>query len=512
MKYKVLLVDDEPSIREGLRTLLDWGMLGYQVMDTAANAREALAKFEGVQPDLIIVDIRMPGMSGLELVEKLREQYDEFHVLVLSGYADFDYARKAIVNQVDGYLLKPVDEEELAAHLTTLKGRLDLEQSRVGSIAHTRTPEEIILAVLQGGMEGDEPLPVPESLLWSGYEAVLIQLQDRGGPDPDSVMQVKRLLTESLEQRGRGVVFALGPHLGIMAKENGGARQASLQVYQEIITAACAQAGVDFTAVSGGVVPSLGDLTLAVNRASELLQDKFYYAKGTIISESCFRQGSRSSMLEDNGFKSGALWVDRLYLAVDLGNLEAVDGRTQQLFEELRTGGLREQDFKTALVHIITSVLAKLAQHRPQFQEQLTGLTARLMEAHVHYRFDDLRLFIRDLLRSAAAVLDTADPERHIAKMVDLIHRNYQENLKLETLAEVFNYNSAYLGKLFKSATGEYFNTYVDKVRIDRAKELLEQGMKVYQVAENVGYTHVDYFHSKFKKYEGRSPSAYRKK
>ncbi|MNN40620.1 HTH-type transcriptional regulator YesS [compost metagenome] len=95
--------------------------------------------------------------------------------------------------------------------------------------------------------------------------------------------------------------------------------------------------------------------------------------------------------------------------------------------------------------------------------------------------------------------------------MLDMIHRNYGDNLKLETLAGVLNYNNAYLGKLFKNATGEYFNTYLDKVRIEQAKRMLQEGMKVYQVAEKVGYTNADYFHSKFKRYVGTSPSVYRK-
>lgn len=95
--------------------------------------------------------------------------------------------------------------------------------------------------------------------------------------------------------------------------------------------------------------------------------------------------------------------------------------------------------------------------------------------------------------------------------MFDLIHRNFSDNLKHETLSGIFNSNSAYLDKLFKNVTGEYFNTYLDKVRIEKAKALLEEGMKVYQVAEKVGYTNVDYFHTKFRKYVGTSPSAYRK-
>ncbi|MNG23684.1 HTH-type transcriptional regulator YesS [compost metagenome] len=80
--------------------------------------------------------------------------------------------------------------------------------------------------------------------------------------------------------------------------------------------------------------------------------------------------------------------------------------------------------------------------------------------------------------------------------------------MKLETLADLFNYNSSYLGKLFKTHTGDHFNTYLDKVRIEKAKELLAQGLKVHQVAEKVGYGSVDYFHTKLKEYEGRSPSA----
>lgn len=90
-------------------------------------------------------------------------------------------------------------------------------------------------------------------------------------------------------------------------------------------------------------------------------------------------------------------------------------------------------------------------------------------------------------------------------QMIEFIQRNPGENLKLEVLAEVFNYNSSYLGKLFKNHTGEYFNAFLDKVRMEKAKELLDEGLKVHQVAARVGYANVDYFHGKFKKYVGES-------
>lgn len=96
-------------------------------------------------------------------------------------------------------------------------------------------------------------------------------------------------------------------------------------------------------------------------------------------------------------------------------------------------------------------------------------------------------------------------------RLLDLIHRHYNENLKLETLADVFTYSSAYLGKLFKNSTGLSFNSYLDKVRIEKAKELLDQGWKIHQAASEVGFSDVDYFREKFKKVEGISPSVYRR-
>ena len=96
--------------------------------------------------------------------------------------------------------------------------------------------------------------------------------------------------------------------------------------------------------------------------------------------------------------------------------------------------------------------------------------------------------------------------------MTGYINRNYYKDIKLESLAEIFNYNSAYLGKLFKSIEGESFNTYLDKIRIEKAKLLLvDDNLKVYQVCEKIGYKNIDYFHSKFKKYVGTSPLSYKK-
>lgn len=111
---KVLLVDDEPFILQGLKILIDWEQEGFEVVKTAANGEEALEYLRGEQVDLIIADIKMPVVTGLELLEKIRrEKISDAHFVILSGYADFEYARKAIRYDCTDYILKPVDREEL---------------------------------------------------------------------------------------------------------------------------------------------------------------------------------------------------------------------------------------------------------------------------------------------------------------------------------------------------------------------------------------------------------------
>lgn len=110
-------------------------------------------------------------------------------------------------------------------------------------------------------------------------------------------------------------------------------------------------------------------------------------------------------------------------------------------------------------------------------------------------------------------VIGTPSRKGIMDSILQYIQHNYQKNLKLGAIADLFGYNSSYLGQAFSKATGFSFNSYVDKVRIDAAKRLLEEGdYKVYEVADMVGYSSVDYLHKKFKKYTGMSPTEYRKK
>lgn len=506
----VLIVDDEPKLREGLRTFIDWEALGYRVVDTAANGNEALEKYADCRPELVIADIRMPGMDGLQLIQRLREQDPQLHILILSGYADFDYAKKAIAHRADGYLLKPVDEDELIEYLHGIK--LAIENERASEEWQHVTKEwtrEALIQMLLTETEhtSEDRRQLKEraeelGVLWNNYQVLLVALHEE---ITDSVLFLLRgALIECFEQHDRGWVFELYGQVGVLLKEP------LLAVEREgVYHSIQAAAGVaEFTVALGSKVSSLDEIADSYCAARELMKLHFFLDDGKLLCQ----EDAHSEYEKDysEALPSDTL-TDQIYYAVDIGNVNAVKLLVRQTGHSLIAEGFTEAEIKRRFIEILTSVMGKGLKQYPEMEQQSKQYSDMLTEI---YQLRSIQAFydkVDNFLQQMMTHVGQKDKHREVKIMLDLIERNFSDNLKLETLSGVLNYNSAYLGKLFKNETGEYFNTYLDKVRIEKAKFYLEEGFKVYQVAEKVGYTNVDYFHSKFKKYVGTSPSAYRR-
>ena len=119
--YKVLIVDDEPIVREGLEFIIDWQDFGFTIVDKAENGRMGLEKINALDPDLVITDVRMPGIDGIEMIRKVRKEGIKTRFIILSGYSDFTYAKDALSLNVLSYLLKPIEEAELIEELLKIK-------------------------------------------------------------------------------------------------------------------------------------------------------------------------------------------------------------------------------------------------------------------------------------------------------------------------------------------------------------------------------------------------------
>lgn len=507
-----MIVDDEPKVREGLTKLIPWDSLNFTVVGTAANGFEALEKYNELQPNLVVADIRMPGMDGIQLIEKLREQDAKLHILILSGYADFDYAKKAIASRADGYLLKPVDEDELMGYLERIskKWKEENERQKWTDTVLDSSRERMVKSLLTGTSEEAAALENNAVSLGLGskeYQILLVDLYMCEGENHSAVGEAAKRLQEYVDQMKLGVSFELYAQRGVLLSKPFVGLQMRQQLSRDL-EGILKCLNVKFSASLGQVVRSMTEISLSYHKAKELLECEFFCAEEGVM----YQDPSAEPRFELNVHESLDIssLEEQMYYALDLGNPAPIPEFMKTAGNYLAAQGRTEQEIKRYFAELITGLISKLSTRNPE----LDGILRLYTESIAHlYQKRSLYLLTRhaaEILQKVTSHIDRCQ-NQDLKVMLDMIHRNYGDNLKLETMAGVLNYNNAYLGKLFKNATGEYFNTYLDKVRIEQAKRMLQEGMKVYQVAEKVGYTNADYFHSKFKRYVGISPSNYRK-
>ena len=191
MLFKALIIDDEPPIREGIKTIIDWAQDGFAICGEAANGREGLAKVRALQPDLLVLDLKMPAVGGLELLAELRKEGNNVQALILTGYSEFAYAQQAINLGVLGYILKPIEEEEL-------KEQLKKAYLAIAKAKEQTTDESTLLLVrirlwrnCAGGTSDPEltarALGISQlQLPWSRYRVGILVIQGQSGREEET--------------------------------------------------------------------------------------------------------------------------------------------------------------------------------------------------------------------------------------------------------------------------------------------------------------------------------------
>jgi two-component system response regulator YesN len=507
--YKVLIVDDEPMIRAGLQTLIDWERYGFQVVGDAMNGREAMSKYAELAPHLIIIDIRMPVMDGLQVIEEIRKTDAACRFLILTGYADFDYAKRAIVGQVDSYVLKPVDEDEIVTELIRIYKYLSKQEklSQLDEKSEAQRREKCIRDLLVA--DGDHR-SIPddvEGLIGStagGYQVLLLQLAQSQRADSRIYAVIQQRLIDLFEtNKRRGIVFAANPYVGVLLTEPIVDEGARSRIYSEIKAALTDHI---FHGAIGRVVKQIKEVSTSFEEAANLLTRHFLYGDEIIAQHDVIRACEYPATLDIVSL------AEKIYYAMDMGNKESLEHWLQLAGTELIAFDSSEHGLKTNYAQLIFMVLNKLAGLNDKTYTIAQNAMPIIAQIYEQPNLSAIQNRIRQQLCDLTNQISVSSNEPLLKQIMDFVERHYAENLKLDTLAELFNYTSGYLGKIFKNYTGAHFHTYLDQIRIQKAIELLGEGHKVHQVAQRVGYANADYFHSKFKKYVGESPSSYKGK
>ncbi|MFD0693662.1 response regulator [Paenibacillus sp. GCM10027628] len=516
--YKVVLVDDEKAIRQGLKAIVDWRRHGFEVIGEAGNGREALLRHQELKPDLMIMDVRMPGMDGLQVIEEIRKNDKECQFIILSGHADFSYAKRAISWGVNAYLLKPVDTDEFEAELDRICGVLREASGSLQKTEQTSAQQlaDQIISLLMYDEEGQrtamEPPKEPE-LDWRSYRVMLLKLHPQLGSHANGRAEVRRKLAERFESSGTGIVFAVEPFVGVLLNERVPIELQANSMYLDLEESLLGLNG-GFSAAAGEPVHQLADIGLSYSQAVRLLKEEFLFrGERTVILKrpplNFAANGAKDG--EPTGPDINAL-ANKLFYALDIGSKDAVRRILDEGGQSIAAYDGAEQAMKTAVSQWISLALTKLSKTSDTAFTAVQDALSVIAEIYEQPDLRSLRQMLEDRLLGLTERISTFSSESAVKQILDFAERHYAENLKLETLAELFNYNSGYLGKMFKSFTGDTFHNYLDKVRIRNAKHLLAGGLKVHQVAARVGYANADYFHLKFKKYIGESPSRYKMK
>lgn len=530
--YRLLIVDDEPAIREGLKTLIDWRLQGFELCGEAANGRQGADMCLALRPDAVLADIRMPGASGIDMLTEAREAGLACRFLLLTGYSDFQYAQQAIELGVSGYLLKPIDPEELADRMAKLRAELDKERLLLARAVEgeAQERESLLLRLVADRAAASDPDTVRRGtkllgLPWRRSRLLLVAV-DRRKVDAGAGMALKELLREAIA--GRDGLHALSIDAFVLIVMGEGATAASVKaLVRHAGERFKAKWGHGIVVYAGPPLASLLDWSASCERLLRLARNPFvsrsesgfWIEAGESVPDTSEGNGEGAAAGQDErgreaqrpqAFDAESL-AQRLALVVGAGRADALQAAAEEAVAAIASESEAELAIKMRVAMVDMALRKRLTEAYGDLADAPGAPAFDSAEWGGHETLGALREAFAARLRQWAEVLKRSRPDAALQGMLEFIRANCDQELKLELLAELYHYNSGYLGKLFRQQTGEYFNTYLDRVRMDRAKALLAQGYKVGKVAEMVGYANVEYFNGKFRKYVGMPPSQYKK-
>lgn len=508
----VFIADDEAIIREGLKFIIDWNELGFSICGEAGNGEDTLNSILELEPDLVLLDINMPKLQGTEIVQKARENNFKGHFIILSGFSDFKYAQIAIRYGVNFYLTKPIDEDELYHAVIDVKSTILEEQQKNHTIKHywEKAKLTILCDILlnKGDLYSVNFKEI--NLTATVYQVVIYENYNQES------YNLTYSFADLLRVTNQG--YNSFEHINIHQKDaillKG---NFAIERFQDFLRhyEYNPQKGSPLDSLfitHGRMVQKPEDIHYSYEDAIDLLNRRFFcepnqhaigyhqlpnFENRTYIINS--EETDKYSELFCDYIKS----YNRNMLADTLLSLEK---NLYLTLTDLSSIKLFLTDIYLQIKQSITSIYSNVDIPFP------TNFSVIHFIESKYYLYEIIQFFSEQCEMIMKAIGNSSNNSIW-DDIVNYINHNFRENIKLETIAPLFGYNSSYLGKIFNKKMGESFNSYIDHTRINHSKKLLlEKNLKVYEIAELVGYNNVDYFHKKFKKYVGESPAEYRKK
>ncbi|KAA9004096.1 response regulator [Paenibacillus spiritus] len=517
-RYKALLVDDEPIILRSLRAAIPWEELRIGIVGEARNGEAALKLIEETAPDIVISDIRMPGIDGLSLMRDVLSANDRLLFIFISGYGEFEYAREALRMGAFDYLLKPIDHDELEVMLERAVEKLDTRRENDQLLHSARALSELARERLFAGLiEGrDGPL---QQLKWlergeleDSYFLIAVQLDGYAGLGSAWTDEEKRLwlfairnILEEWSTGWRGL--ALFPYHGgewvlLFPGANPGTRE---EVAADLIETIRRYAKLSCSAGISREHAGLGQLSTAYAEASKALVRRFYDGPGRVYAPVEERGAAGSAAYPMDAERELAESVRQL----DAARLRNGLNRFREALSAASATREQAERHLTELLVVLYRGLEEWTGSSPGSPDVLLDRLRRL--GTLDEMMAEAAAELTAAIASAVHTVPKDDPRSIADKVRRFIESSYSKEIGVEEAAEVAGLSVSHFCTLFKNTTGYTFLEYLTHCRIEKAKYLLTSSeVKVYRIAPLVGYQDPRYFAQVFKKATGKTPTEYR--
>ncbi|MGG4146769.1 response regulator [Paenibacillus algorifonticola] len=509
MTYKVLLIDDEPGALEGMQLWIDWNKLGFEVCGTCSNGLEGLQQIQEQLPDLVVTDVHMPIMDGLEMIAAWRQRHSKkVSFMIVSGYSDFEYAQRAMRYGINHYLLKPIIQEEAEMEIEGIRRELTQEVEKQ-SFDQIATYEETVALIkewlAEQSMSKEAVLSMPLITLsvkrekWNFYLVqadafMFAELRETAAallaPEPF-------MFLIDLEENSFGIVYGY-------TIETVDENRACL-VIDELMRR---YAGRRLFVAAGMEESSLLSIGSCLRTAKQAIAYLFYR---TDYNEVVYYSDIQNKPFH---YHYDIHLMDDVLRAIELLHKSSLQEAVQAAASSFRETLIAPDIVKKIVIHLLYRIIEYV-------RETIDTPDEAMLEKYSISEISSSVLHIHDLLsrllvcgEKSIELLSKEQTQKSqgiVQKINGYIQEHFRENLTIKKLGEVFYLNPVYLGQLLMKKNGLGFNESVHDLRIAEAVSLLEHNkLKNCEIAERVGYSNYSHFLKEFEKRLGMSPNKYK--
>lgn len=526
-KYTVLLVDDEEAVIEVIMKKINWEGLGFSVIGSANNGVKAFEMVEEFQPDVVMTDIRMPYMDGMELSNRIKTEYPATKILLFTGFDEFEYAKEAVHLEVEEYILKPVNAAELTNVFTQMKIKLDQEISEKRSAESLKKYYLDSLPLLQAnfystlveGLIREEDLPKYLSdyqISFSGPYFCCLVAHTSSGQMPEGAnpvllsASVQKQAMERIGEKWRAKCFTYLGNTVLLAQL---ANESDVAELTDECDRFCRYAlriiGAVVTIGVGRVCRDIPALAQSYGGAREAVSYRGIYGATRAINITEIAPNTA-----DKAAGTGEADLAKLFKMVRLGSEEEV---RECVTQYLRNTLFPRQSLQQHHVDVLelVSALYRFAENNDLKIEAFSGDMGKLCGRLLDLEPEALQNWLRRVCLSMRELLideRSRSTKTFVQKAQEYVRMHYaDEEISLDHVCEALGVSNSYFSTIFKKETGNSFIGYLTDYRMEQAaRMLMETKEKSYIIAKRVGYADPNYFSYVFKRRYGVSPSKYR--